>query len=148
MKGEDTRLGEAITNNIPAASAYFQVELSNKECGGGEVADYTWVPEMKVREKHNIREAGCFPEAGAACRRVEEATVLFHRCRPLQSPGSFSKLNSLGLFNTSAADCIVVLCRCCLQCGKCDSHLGTTCLRRHMNVYHPCMVAQHVNDSS
>uniref|UniRef100_A0A8C5Q2H0 BED-type domain-containing protein n=1 Tax=Leptobrachium leishanense TaxID=445787 RepID=A0A8C5Q2H0_9ANUR len=140
------------THVAPAAAAYCQVGSSDEEIGGeddidDEVTDSTWVPDRTEESSEEEGEEEAQQTRGTTSSMtnrstsqskasdvraalVQSAVVSKHTCR-----------NSVvwEFFKKCAAERTVAICNLCqmrLKRGKDTGHLGTTCLRRHMNTCH------------
>uniref|UniRef100_A0A8C5PDV0 BED-type domain-containing protein n=1 Tax=Leptobrachium leishanense TaxID=445787 RepID=A0A8C5PDV0_9ANUR len=142
------------THVAPAAAAYCQVGSSDEEIGGeddiddDEVTDSTWVPD---RTEESSEEEGEEEEAqqsrgttsSVTNRRTSQSKASHVRAAPVQSTvvSKNTCRNSAvwEFFKKCAADPTVAICNLCqrrLKRGINTGHLGTTCLRRHMNKCH------------
>uniref|UniRef100_A0A8C5QQX2 BED-type domain-containing protein n=1 Tax=Leptobrachium leishanense TaxID=445787 RepID=A0A8C5QQX2_9ANUR len=143
------------THVAPAAAAYCQVGSSDEEIGGeeddiddDEVTDSTWVPD---RTEESSEEEGEEEEA----QQTRGTTSSVTNCSTIQSKASHVRAAPVQsavvskntcrnsavweFFKNCAADPTVAICNLCqrrLKCGINTGHLGTTCLKRHMNKYH------------
>uniref|UniRef100_A0A8C5LXF4 BED-type domain-containing protein n=1 Tax=Leptobrachium leishanense TaxID=445787 RepID=A0A8C5LXF4_9ANUR len=142
------------THVAPAAAAYCQVGSSDEEIGGeddiddDEVTDSTWVPD---RTEESSEEEGEEEEAqqtrgttsSVTNRSTSQSTASHVRAAPVQSAvvSKNTCRNSAvwEFFKNCAADPTVAVCNLCQRRLKHrinTGHLGTTCLRRHMNKCH------------
>uniref|UniRef100_A0A8C5WG46 BED-type domain-containing protein n=1 Tax=Leptobrachium leishanense TaxID=445787 RepID=A0A8C5WG46_9ANUR len=140
------------THVAPAAAAYCQVGSSDEEIGGDddnddEVTDSTWVPDRKeeLSEEEGEVEAQqtrC-TTSSVTNRSTSQSKASHVRAAPVQSAvvSKNTCRNSVvwDFFKKCAVERSVAICNLCqmrLKRGKDTGHLGTTCMRRHMNNCH------------
>ncbi|PIO05387.1 hypothetical protein AB205_0107410 [Aquarana catesbeiana] len=142
--------GQKTGSHVPPDAAYCQVCSSGEEGGDDEVTDSTWVPDSRKEEEAHLQR-GSMPSRGQLKGRQPTAS---HR-RALHVQGAadsarfFKSCLVWAFFETCAADCTVAVCNICLKHikrGQNGSHLGTTCLTRHMSSSHAVRWQQYLKD--
>ncbi|PIO40511.1 hypothetical protein AB205_0042930, partial [Aquarana catesbeiana] len=153
IEGGGNRQGEPI---VPVACC--QVAFSDGEVGyNGEISDPTWVPDIVTlgSEGEADDQRGRTSTESNSQRRGESAHLLPPAGRTPQVqatvvPRSTHHTSAVwAFFNTCPEDRTAVICSLCqkrLKRGK-SSHLGTTCMKRHMSVHHTALWEQHLKAS-
>ncbi|PIO30330.1 hypothetical protein AB205_0022110, partial [Aquarana catesbeiana] len=143
--------GQQYGSHAPLAAAYYQVCSSDKEGGDDEVTDSTWVPDRREEEEEAHHQRGRMPSRG----QPKGSTLTASLCKALHvqgaadSPLTFKSSLVWAFFDMCAADHTIAVCNLCLKwikCGQNSSHLGTTCLTRHMMTCHAVRWQQHLKD--
>uniref|UniRef100_A0A8C5MLY9 BED-type domain-containing protein n=1 Tax=Leptobrachium leishanense TaxID=445787 RepID=A0A8C5MLY9_9ANUR len=140
------------THVAPAAAAYCQVGSSDEEIGGeddidDEVTDSTWVPDRTEESSEEEGEEEAQQTRGTTSsvtnRSTSQSKASHVRAAPVQSTvvSKNTCRNSVvwEFFKKCAVERSVAICNLCqmrLKRGKDTGHLGTMCLRRHMNNCH------------
>ncbi|PIO14250.1 hypothetical protein AB205_0189590 [Aquarana catesbeiana] len=136
QRGENTGK-QQIGTHVPPGAVNCQVGSSDHEDGGDddEVTDITWVPDRAEEES----EGKAQPQQGSHHGREESSHPIPPDCGAVISQPSSHGLAVWTFFSTCAADRTVAICKLCLKqikCGKNTSHLGSTCLTRHLTSHH------------
>ncbi|XP_077321726.1 zinc finger BED domain-containing protein 6-like isoform X1 [Lithobates pipiens] len=163
MSGRPTRRSRRSHATIrgPAASvstgkggygpSSCQVGSSDEDRGDAddEVTESTWVPDRAEEESEGEAQPqqGRTSSRGSHHRRVESShPILSDRGAHITWPTS--QISAVwAFFSTCAADRSVAICNLCrkqIKRGKNTSHLGTTCLTRHLNSHHSARWQQHL----
>uniref|UniRef100_A0A8C5LV92 BED-type domain-containing protein n=1 Tax=Leptobrachium leishanense TaxID=445787 RepID=A0A8C5LV92_9ANUR len=136
------------THVAPEAAAYCQVGSSDEEIGGDdEVTDSTWVPdrteELSEEEGEEEAQQTRGTTSSVTNRSTSQSKASHVRAAPVQSAAVSKNTcrNSVvwEFFKKCAVERSVAICNLCqmrLKRGKDTGHLGTRCLRRHMNNCH------------
>ncbi|PIO11139.1 hypothetical protein AB205_0160200 [Aquarana catesbeiana] len=135
------------------AATYYQVVSNGNDddIDGGdedgdddEVTDVTWVPD---RAEEETEGEVAQPQGGRHQERVESShTIPSHSAAVISRPTPQSS-TVWAFFSTSTADRIVAICKLCfryIKRGKNTSHLGTTCLTRHLTSNHSARWQEHL----
>ncbi|PIO33305.1 hypothetical protein AB205_0167480, partial [Aquarana catesbeiana] len=145
QKGENTGK-QQIGSHVPPAATHCQVVSSDNEDGGDdddEVTDMTWVLDRAEEESEGETQ----PLSGSHHGRVESSHPIPPDCGAIISQPTFHSSAVWSFFSTCAADCTVAICKLCLKHikhGKSTSHLGTTCLTRHLTSHHSACWQEHL----
>ncbi|PIO37575.1 hypothetical protein AB205_0188470, partial [Aquarana catesbeiana] len=140
--------GKQIGIHVPQAAVYCQVVSSGNDKGGDddddEVTDAIWVPD---RAEEETEDEAAQPQGGRHQERVESShPIPSHSAAVISRPTPQSSA-VWAFFSTSAADHTVAICKLCLRHikhGKYTSHLGTTCLTRHLTSNHSACWQEHL----
>ncbi|XP_077345469.1 uncharacterized protein LOC143989267 isoform X3 [Lithobates pipiens] len=152
IEGGGIRQGEAID---PVACG--QVAFSDGEVGdNGEISDPSWVPDIvNLRREGEVDDQRGRTSTKCNSQRRGGSALLPPAGRTLQVqatviPRSTHHTSAVwAFFNTCPEDRTAVICNLCqkrLKRGK-SSHLGTTCMKRHMSSYHTALWEQHLKAS-
>ncbi|PIO11155.1 hypothetical protein AB205_0077800, partial [Aquarana catesbeiana] len=132
--------GQQSGSHVPPAAAYCQVCSSDEEGGDDEVTDSKWVPDRREEEEAH-HQRGRMPSRGQL--KGSTPTASHHRAPHVQgaavSACYFKSSLVWASFEMSASDPTAAICNMCLKrisSGQNISHLGTTCLIRHMLTCH------------
>ncbi|PIO16632.1 hypothetical protein AB205_0066490, partial [Aquarana catesbeiana] len=136
-----TQEGQETGSHVPPAAAYCQVCSTDKEGGDDEVTDSTWVPDRREEEEEAHLQQGRMPSRGQL--KGSHPIASHRRAKQMQGTADSPHILQSSLvwtfFDTRAADRTVAVCNKCLKRikrGQNSSHLGTTCLTRHMMTSH------------